>query len=308
MSRTSEIREDYIHDRAVIVSPRRGARPHDITREISPLPIAAQDCPFCPEQTRSVRPIAIVRKRGSWLIKTIANRFPVISTTNPKAYGTQEVIIETPKHNIELADLPTWHIRELLGVYQRRTAALSRKSRIKYLMIFKNNGGKAGQSLTHAHSQIFASEYVPPHIISKLTRIQEYFITHGRNYYQDLIVKERRGPRWITEDRYTVAFAPYASTYNYEAWILPKRTVDNIALLTKPEIASMASMLKKLLEKLDAQGLPYNFYLHQVPHYPDEHLYLRIAPRRDIWAGLELGSRLIVNTVAPEDAARFYRK
>jgi len=35
---------------------------------------------------------------------------------------------------------------------------------------------------------------------------------------------------------------------------------------------------------------------------------LRIAPRQQTWGGVEVGSRLVINSVAPEDAAKFYRK
>lgn len=304
----AQVREDYIHDRAVIIVPKRGKRPHDVSREPSPPVVHRRDCPFCEGKLNRIRGLHTLKYKNKVLIKTIANIFPVVSQDNPRAYGRQEVIVETPEHDVELADLPAWHIEKLLQVYQQRTATLSKSKRINYIMIFKNNGGKAGQSLTHAHSQVFASEFVPPHIVQKLTRIQEHYIKHGRSYYQDLIKGEHGGQRMITEDKHMIVFAPYASTYNYEAWILPKRNIDNISLLNASELASMAKMLKGLLTKVDEMELPYNFYLHQVPHYPDEHLYLRIAPRRDIWAGLELGSRLIVNTVAPEDAAKFYRK
>jgi len=47
--------------------------------------------------------------------------------------------------------------------------------------------------------------------------------------------------------------------------------------------------------------------MHQTLTDPNEYFYLRVCPRRDTWAGVELGSRVIVNTVAPEDAAKYYR-
>ena len=66
-------------------------------------------------------------------------------------------------------------------------------------------------------------------------------------------------------------------------------------------------MTKRIIRKVNALQISYNFYLHQAITDKEEHFYLRIAPRRDIWAGIELGSRLIINTVSPEDAARYYR-
>lgn len=298
---------DYIHDRAVIIAPGRNKRSHDFPQESPPQPPPASACVFCPHRLRGVRSLARIGPARAWRVNVIRNIYPVVALNNPKAYGTQEVVIETPHHNVELVELPERHLTEILTVYVRRTRALMRDPRIGYILIFKNHGGRAGASIAHAHSQLFASEFVPPHIRSKLVRAQEYRISHGQCYYCHVIEEERQGPRWILETKTVVAFTPYASTYNYEVWILPKRDVDNIVSLTPLERRDLARVLRRLLLKLRPLRLPYNFYLHQNVRDRHEHLYLRLCPRRDVWAGIELGSRLIINTVAPEAAARFYR-
>lgn len=303
----SEIRQDAIHDRVVIIAPGRGMRPHDFLDHLYPEAPTRAQCVFCPEKLVDVPALDVVGPRSRWKILTIANVFPAVSVENPKAYGTQEVVVETPKHDVELAELPPEHIAELLKVYARRTTAISKNPKIKYVLIFKNNGGRAGASLAHAHSQIFATAFLPPHILHKLSKAQEYRIQSGRCYYDDLLEKERNGPRWITEDAYFAALTPYASSYSYEVWLFPKRHVDNVTLLNEEELQSMAAMLKRLLQRLATLKLPYNYYLHEAVKDYEEHFYLRIDPRRDVWAGVELGSRLVINSVSPEDAAAFYR-
>lgn len=301
-----EIRIDEIHNRAVIIAPGRNKRPHDFQRDTLPAPPPAASCVFCSKNLRGVTSLDRVGGVRRWMINVIRNIFPVVSTDNPKAYGVQEVIIETPRHNVELGELSVAHIAKLLHIYGRRTARLMRDKKIGYILIFKNNGGRAGASIAHAHSQIFASAFVPPHISGKLIRAQAYRIKTGECYYCHLIKTERRGPRWITDTKSVVAFTPYASTYNYEAWIMPKREVDNIAQLTAEERNDMARVLQRLLRRLKTLNLPYNFYLHQNVKDGQEHLYLRLCPRRDVWAGIELGSRLVINTIPPEEAAGFY--
>jgi hypothetical protein len=37
-------------------------------------------------------------------------------------------------------------------------------------------------------------------------------------------------------------------------------------------------------------------------------MIIKLAPRPNIWAGLELGTGVIINSVAPEDAAKFYKE
>lgn len=303
----SEIRQDYIHDRAVIIAPGRETRPQHFEQEGEGKSIPQGNCPFCPEKSDKVKAILTVGSKNKWLVKVINNIFPVFSLDNPKAYGRQEVIIETPDHNKEMSELPLTHFEEILKVYQKRTTVISKNKIFQYLLIFKNNGGRAGASLTHAHSQILATSFLPPHILHRLTRAEEYKIQMSSCYYCDLIKKERKSPRFVWEDEHISCFTPWASNYNYEVWIFPKRHIDNISLLNKHEIKSLAKILKDILGKLREFNLPYNFYLHQAIRYPHEHLYLRISPRRNVWAGVELGSRLIVNSVPPEVAAKFYR-
>lgn len=308
MLKKSEIRQDYIHDRAVIVAPGRVKRPHNFSQEPAPKPVVKKPCVFCPAQINKTKAILTVGPKNNWQVKVVKNIFPIVSPDNPKAYGIQEVVIETPSHDLGLAELGQEHIEKVISIYQKRTFALSQDKKLRYILIFKNYGGRAGASQDHSHSQIFSTTFLPPHILDKLKRAEEYEIRYGRCYYCDLIKKEGAGPRWIWADQNFAAFTPYTSTYNFEAWLIPKRHVDNISLLEKKEVKSLAYILKKLLTKLDKKNLPYNFYLHQVIEYKEEHFYIRIAPRRDVWAGIELGSRLIVNTESPEEAAKFYRK
>jgi len=308
MDRT-EIRQDYIHDRVVIISPGRKKRPHDFPQTTLVRQAGGpESCIFCPQQLADVRALLTVGRGLKWKVKVIKNIFPIVSTDNPNAYGYQEVVIDTPQHDLEFADLSIEHIDLVLEVFGRRIKALERDPKIKYILAFKNHGGKAGASIAHAHSQIFASAFLPPHIVDKRKRSEGYKIQKGTCYYEDILKREQRlGKRWIAGDEHMGVFAPFASSYNYEAWIIPWRHVDNLSNLTKSERRSLAKYLQQLLKRLEVIGLPYNLFAHQVVKDKDEHLYFRVAPRGDVWAGIELGSRLIVNTVPPEDAAKFYR-
>ena len=301
----SELRVDPIHDRAVIVAPHRGQRPHDVPEET--VAVAPRSCPFCPGAIHN-KGVVHTSGKGSAAIRVIKNGFPAVSLDNPKAYGYQEVIIETPTHNVELAELPVKQIDHLLHTYQHRTRAIAKKRGMEYILIFKNHGGKAGASLVHAHSQIFATGFVPPHIVQKLTNVRAYSIAHDECYYCNTLKKEQRGPRRILANKHVVAFAPYVSAYPYEAWIFPRRHVDNLTRLSHTERHAFAAAMRTILGKLNGINVPYNYYLHQTLTDKDEHFYLRIAPRQSTWGGLEVGSRLIINPVAPEDAAKFYRK
>ncbi len=304
-----EIRHDLIHDRFVIIAPKRGVRPNDVERRetVAPKRESSKNCPFCNEPLTAENTLLAMCGRKHWCVRVVPNKFPAVTLDNPKAYGTQEVVIETPEHDIELADLKFDHMLHIFRAYQDRTQSLMKNKKIKYILIFKNQGGKAGASLRHAHSQIFATALIPPHIVQRLSKAEEWQIVHGKCYYCDLLVKEGKGPRRISSDKHTAAFTPYASLHGYEAWIMPRRHIDNITRMTPEEIKSFARTTRDILKKINQMGLSYNFYLHQVTTDRDEHFYLRIAPRGSVWGGVELGSRAVINSVAPEDAAKFYR-
>lgn len=305
-----EIRKDYVQEKYVILAPRRERRPHDIKTQTpaTTQTVAKNECVFCPKNVDGQKSILTIGDTRDWKIKVIANKFPAVNLDNPKAYGIQEVVIETSNHLAELEDLPTKHIAKIFEVYAERTKEISKNKKIEYILIFKNDGGSAGASLRHTHSQIFATQFLPPHLKNKSQRVQSYKLKHGSCVYCDVIKKESKGPRLVWQDKQVIAFCPYAPMHNYEIWIMPKRHLDNITLLSDKERISFAKVLKKILKKINKLNLPYNYYFHQVVNDEDQHLYLKVTPRGSIWAGVEIGSGLIINPVTPEEAARFYRK
>ena len=314
----SEIRKDYIQERYVIISPRRQARPTDVKEKKSEAQIRRGNdiCPFCPLHKEHKREgLYCVSQKGDagvqacedWKVKVILNKFPAVTLDNEKAYGVQEVVIETPKHGVELYELSEDHIADIFQTYAAQTKEIAKNEKIEYVIIFKNQGGKAGASLEHAHSQIFATDFIPPHLIDKSQRVQRYKLEHGTCVYCDVIKKEQEGPRLVYRDDFLIAFCPYAPAHNYELWIMPILHLDNITLLSLEERMAWAHASKKFLPKIHELGLDYNYYFHQVVNDEDQHFYMKITPRGSIWAGVEIGSGVVINPVSPEDAAQYYR-
>jgi len=301
----SEIRKDYLLDKYVIITPNRAARPRDIREKTIKKTI--KNCPFCPENIITKNIIDQIPNQTDWQVLSLKNIFPAVSLNNDKAYGTQEVIVETPNHAKELADLSVKQIEQVLQMYIKRTTAISKNKKINYILCLKNQGAKAGASIQHSHSQIFASKITPPGLITENQAIKQYYQKNKRCAYCDIIKKESQGPRKIMADKHIIAFTPYASAYHYEAWIFPKRHLDNITLLNPEEFKSLAKTLKKILTKMKKLNLSFNYFLHNVISNQKQHFYIKIQPRDSIWAGVELGSGLVINSVTPEQAAKYYR-
>ena len=123
----SEISKDYFLDHYVIIAPKRSQKPKKVTikRDDS----ASRECYFCrPEVDDPKKQIQIKNygtKENEWDIKVIGNLYPALDLDNINAYGEQEIIIETPKHGIEIHELSVDHIVKVLDVYA---------DRYKYLM------------------------------------------------------------------------------------------------------------------------------------------------------------------------------
>lgn len=302
----SEIRKAYLLNKYVIITPSRAKRPRDIKEET--VVKRTGSCDFCPENINWDNAVDLMGDKKNWSVLSLKNIFPAVALDNKKAYGTQEVIVETPDHIEELAELPVEHIEKVLQMYARRTEELEKNKKINYILCFKNQGSKAGASIVHAHSQIFATAILPPEVEEELNLAKKYYDKNKSCAYCDIIKKEMKSKRKIFSDKNAVAFAPYASEYHYEAWIFTKRHLDNVAKLNKDEIKSFALILKKILVKLDKLNLSFNFFIHQVVSDNGQHFCLKIQPRGSVWAGVELGSGLVINSVLPEEAARYYRK
>jgi len=300
----SEIRKDYLLDKYVIIAPRRSKRPEQI-KEASV--VVTQSDPFTPDHLKKAKIIDSLGK-GKNQIVVLKNLFPAVALNNKKAYGTQEVIIETPDPSVRLPDLPVEHIVRLLTMYMRRIKAAMALPKVQYILCFKNEGASAGASIQHEHSQIFAADFLPPQVNEEIRLLDEYQKKYKSNFYSDLIKKEMKSRRRVYEDQNIAIFTPYASAYHYEVWIFTKRQVNSLTKLSKSEILSVAKGIKMILGKLKKVGLAYNYICRQVVSNRHQHFCLKIEPRGSVWAGVELDAGLIINSVPPEEAAKYYRK
>lgn len=302
----SVFRKHYFLNKYVLITPSRLKRPRDIREET--ILQKTDSCVLCPERNEKGLIVDYFGAQSRWHVMVLKNKYPAVTTNNKKAYGVQEVIIETPEHGIEMSDLSIEQIQLVLEMYVKRAKVLAKNKKLKYLLIFKNSGSKAGASLHHSHSQIFATDLLPPIVLENLSEAKKYLSKKGSCPFCDIIEKEKKGRRLIFANKEVVAIAPYASEYHYEAWLMTRRHVDNIVDLKDKELKALATGLKLILSKLQALDLSYNFAFEQVVNDKEQHFCLKVQPRDSIWAGVEMNSGLIINSVAPEDAAKYYKK
>ena len=326
-----DLRKDPILGRWVIIAKNRAKRPI----EFPPPPAlhTGRFCPFCegnehatPGEVLAYRNAGAHANREGWRVRVVPNRFPALEIEGDlqsrgegmydmmRGVGAHEVIIESPKHLLSTSQLGEKQLREVLWVYRDRLLDLKKDRRLKYGMVFKNVGATAGASLEHTHSQLIALPIVPINVAEKIAGSLAYHKYRGRCVFCDMIQQELAAEKRIVLDTPGfVAFAPFASRFPFETWIVPKQHSSDFDQIQNQGIEDLARVLRQVIGRIEsaADHPAYNYVLHTAPfdsaglgHY---HWHIEIIPRLTNVAGFEWGTGMYINVVPPEDAAAFLR-
>jgi UDPglucose--hexose-1-phosphate uridylyltransferase len=327
-----ELRRDPITGRWVIIATERAKRPTDFKID-STVPHGAF-CPFCPgNEDRTPPEVLGYRAGGSrpdtpgWSVRVVPNKFPALMIEGAlgregeglydrmNGVGAHEVIIETPDHARQMADLSEKEFESVLWAYRDRILDLRRDTRFRYVMVFKNHGAAAGASVEHTHSQLIALPIVPKTVLEEMKGALEYYNYKERCVYCDIVRQEQQdGRRVIYENSSFIVLAPYAPLFPFETWVLPRAHDAAFEDCQREEYALLANAMLTTLRRLKSvlAAPPYNFMLHMAPfNEPDSphyHWHFEILPTLTKMAGFEWGSGFYINPTPPEEAARFLRE
>lgn len=134
---TDELRRDPLVQRWVIISDKRGKRPSDFKKEdVSDEPNSTGPCAFCPGFEKGTGHETLAFRDGNeddapdWRVRIIVNKFPAVSNDGKcgpptgegvvfgachlPGFGSHEVVIETPVHDMTIAELPVSHVAEVI--------------------------------------------------------------------------------------------------------------------------------------------------------------------------------------------------
>ena len=310
-----ELRKDYILDRYVLISKGRAARPVQFTGQKKASSVN-KDCFFCSgNESKTPKEIGRVEEKNSWKIRWFPNLFPFVSFKNnakkeSKKYyssvpglGEHEVIVDSNDHSKQLHDLDVEHLTELLKVISLRIKDLSKLKNVKYVSVFKNSGKDAGASLEHSHHQLATLNMIPPNVDEEI----KASVKGKKCLYCDIIKKEAKSKRKVNDTKNFVTFCPYAPRFKYEAWIFPKKHLKDMNELDDSGLKELATHMHKILLKLRSIGAAYNIVYHYAPKGKNLHFHVEILPRIAKWAGFEHSTGVVVNSMPPEMAAKYYR-
>jgi UDPglucose--hexose-1-phosphate uridylyltransferase len=316
----------------VIISTDRQKRPNDFRLERAAI-LGREHCPFCPGHEAMTPPeVMSYRQNGGapntpgWEVRVVPNKFPALQVEGTldregegmfdrmNGIGAHEVIIETPDHDRGLVAMSEPEIERVLWAFRERMLDLKQDHRLRYILVFKNQGAAAGATLEHPHSQLIALPIVPDFVREEIEGARRHFEVKERCVFCDIIHQDLAdGRRVIQENADVIALAPYAPRFAFETWLLPKRHGARFEEAAKHEYESLARLLKAVLQRLDRalETPPYNLIVHTSPfseNVPDQyHWHIEIMPKLTRVAGFEWGTGFYINPTSPEEAARVLR-
>ncbi len=315
--------------------------PSAYSGENSPEPKMEESCILCPGK-ESETPGEIMRipdtssssHREKWWTRVVPHFQPVFKVEGDlgrrgegmydkmNSIGANELIIESPYHNIQPEDLGLEQMTRVIRTYRDRMADLEKDSRLRYTLIYKNHGRAAGEYGRHPVSHLASTPIIPKRVKEELDGAKQYFNYKERCIFCDVLREELRvGSRVINETRHFTAFCPYASKFPFETWILPKRHNCLFQECRHDELEDLALILSYALKKLRTlfPGLSYNYFIHSAPNRiplkdhlhtlgEDYHWHMEIMPRFLRTTGFEWGSGFYILPTSPEDAAKYLRE
>jgi UDPglucose--hexose-1-phosphate uridylyltransferase len=213
-------------------------------------------------------------------VRVVPNLYP--------AFAHQEVVVHTPRHVRSLAELADDELPPIAIAWHRRFEA-AHEAGFAHPYLLVNEGGEAGASLPHSHSQLVWLREAPPEVAAELPRLQQSDCALCEVLQDDALEIALVGDLSLR--------AASAGRVPYELLIAP------FAHGVEPgedDFALALALLRRAVAALREQEgpVPLNAWLHTGAHW-----HFELVPRLTVFAGLELGAGLYVNWLPPEEAA-----
>jgi UDPglucose--hexose-1-phosphate uridylyltransferase len=318
-----EVRVDPLTGLRVIIAAARAGRPGGGLSCEPPDPIDAERDPFA-EGHEDHTPPELHRAGGGapgapgWAVRVVPNLYPALTpdSADPApdaspdlfsaagARGDHEVVINAPQPVVSLSQLEPTQVATALEVWRERIRHHVAGG-AAYVHVIVNERREAGASLAHTHAQIYALPFVPAQVARERERFGAHATrTMGGNLLGDLVQEEvRRRERIVAIDDEAVLMAPYASRLPFQLLLAPRRPAARFEDDGPSGAALLHDALSRLARRFGSPP-PLNLWVRTAPPGA-EHFGWRIdiQPRLTHLAGLEMGTGVYLNIIAPELAA-----
>jgi UDPglucose--hexose-1-phosphate uridylyltransferase len=332
---TPEIRIDPLTGLRAIIAGARATRPGgglsaSPASEIDPAsdPFAEGNEDRTPPELYAVRPNGGAPDSPGWKVRVVPNLYPALRARedesppapaeNPAqvpgvnasrdlfwstpALGAHEVIVNSPRPVVSLAQLPVEEVAGAMDTWRERIRAHADAA---YVHMIVNERREAGASLPHTHGQLYALDFVPAALARERERFGAYATrTMGGNLLGDLVQEEvRKRERIVAIDDDTVLLSPYAGRVPFQLLLAPRRPRARFEDDGPTGAPMLHDALSRVARRLGANP-PLNLWVRTAPRGADHFCWrIDILPRLTHLAGLELGAGVHLNIVSPEQAA-----
>ncbi len=329
-------RKNLITNDWVMFAPNRSARPVELGEnkdadqldELLARPEYKESCPFCPgnEKPEDHEPFRIGSDER-WDVRVLENKYASLDRhTHPEVvhdglheemqgFGVHDVIIDTRRHNASTALLSQSEAEHLTCAYREHFNTVAAREHIEHVVLFKNQGFKAGGSLEHPHSQLYGMPVVPFEAQVRRTETQKYYEKNQSCLLGDMMKQELSvGDRILYENDAFVSWVPYAALSPYHIWIVPKRQVSSFGNTTDQELSALADILRHTFHMSfhALRNMDFNYVIQSMTDRDDENpttrWYMSVIHHKKRRGGIEFAGGLFVNPMMPEAAAAELRK
>lgn len=301
------------------------------------VPVPPEPCPLCPGTESASRTILALPGQGQWQVRVIPHFDPLYRIEGDvgrtaegiydsmRAVGAHEIIIESPNHSGQPAQLSDEDIDRIHQAFCARILDLKKDLRFKYITVFKNRGTLAGEEWSHPHSQLTATTFVPRRILYELRSAREYFLQKDRCVFCDIVRQEERsGARMVDSYGDYVAFCPYAARVPYEIWVMDRKH-NHVFEQPRPAAnrRNLATLMGRVLRRLENVSQAYHLVLHTAPNTKqtkgelseywqtiadDYHWHIEVLPIVQLRSKSYSIKEVYFNALLPEQAAERLRQ
>jgi UDPglucose--hexose-1-phosphate uridylyltransferase len=231
-----------------------------------------------------------------------------VAMADARAAGSWRTIVAPPREHRPLAHAGPV-VDELLARARDAVAEARAAGLTEYVQVVQNWGSQAGARTNHLCLDVYDLPLIPHRVGEELGGAARFVIRESECPWCRLVREETRRPdRLVWQDADSVAFAPWASRSPFEIWVVPRDHEADYGRATPTAVTATASALRHVLGLVgrSLDGPPYNLVLHTAPLKErvdtTYHWHWELHPRLREVAGLELGTGLPVNPIAPEEA------
>jgi UDPglucose--hexose-1-phosphate uridylyltransferase len=236
------------------------------------------------------------------------NLYPIVGGSDAAAgaTGDHEVVALSPDHDRAFGELTHDEATEVFTVLRARAHAHLLAGR-QHVQTLVNHGRAAGASIAHPHAQVIALDFVPPAVGVAAER---FAAASTDLVLADLADAVEHNQGVVVGDE-VAAWCPSGSASPFEVRIAAVTGGAHFDEATDAHVLGVAVVLRDVLAAIATLlgDPPYNVVVHTAEPGPEVayHWWVEVTPRTSVVAGFEMGSGVLVNTVAPADAANQIR-